>query len=335
MFLSKHSNGYYYIYFTSPSGKRNSASTRTKIKSEAIKFLSEFKKELEMRKLQRLSNISFEEYSKKFLEQSKSKHTEKTYKAYKSSIEKFTENHGNLMLKEITHQILNEYFEQRILTSSIYQARKDLICIKSLFNKAILDSYIFSNPCKDIKRFKLPEKQPLFFSEVDFNILVSNIDHKDVKNLVIFASQTGLRQMEMIQLQWNQINFKDGYLILDNRSFLTKSKKIRTIPLSLKALQVLTERQIGSKNNLVFTYNHKQINPTYLSRLFKAYIKTSKLNTKLNFHSLRHTFASWLVQKGVSIYEVSKLLGHSDIKVTEIYAHLKPDNLRKAVELLN
>ena len=72
-----------------------------------------------------------------------------------------------------------------------------------------------------------------------------------------------------------------------------------------------------------------------ITKTFKKYVIKSKLNPKLKFHSLRHTFASWLVQRGVSIYEVSKLLGHSDIKVTEIYAHLKPENLRNAVELLN
>jgi len=50
---------------------------------------------------------------------------------------------------------------------------------------------------------------------------------------------------------------------------------------------------------------------------------------------LRHTFASWLVQKGVSIYEVSKLLGHADIKTTQIYAHLRSDDLRNAVKVLD
>ena len=58
------------------------------------------------------------------------------------------------------------------------------------------------------------------------------------------------------------------------------------------------------------------------------------INAKLNFHSLRHTFDSWLIQNGVSIYEVSKLLGHSNLKVTVIYAHLSSEELRTAVETL-
>ena len=61
----------------------------------------------------------------------------------------------------------------------------------------------------------------------------------------------------------------------------------------------------------------------------------SSLNPQLNRHSLRHTFASWLVQAGVSIFEVSKLLGHSDIRVTEIYSHLRAEDLLNSVNKLN
>lgn len=124
-------------------------------------------------------------------------------------------------------------------------------------------------------------------------------------------------------------------MILDNRNNLTKSKKIRTVPLSVKALQILNSREQFRKNEFIFTQEGEGITQKFISKKFKSYVIKSKINSGLHFHSLRHTFASWLVQRGVSIYEVSKLLGHSDIKVTEIYAHLKPENLRNAVELLN
>ena len=58
------------------------------------------------------------------------------------------------------------------------------------------------------------------------------------------------------------------------------------------------------------------------------------LNLKLNFHSLMQSFASWLVQKGVSIYEVSKLLDHSDIKVTKIYPHLREGDCLYALKFI-
>ena len=141
--------------------------------------------------------------------------------------------------------------------------------------------------------------------------------------------------MELLTLEWNQINFKDRFLILDNRNHITKSKKIRTIPLNIRAMQILTSRQIILNGDLIFTINGEGITQDSISKRFKKYVIASKLNPKLNFHSLRHTFASWLIQRGASIYSVSKLLGHSDVKVTEIYAHLRPEDLIDSVNKLN
>jgi len=97
----------------------------------------------------------------------------------------------------------------------------------------------------------------------------------------------------------------------------------------------LISRELSKQSEFVFSLEGERITQKFISKKFKSYVIKSKINPDLTFHSLRHTFASWLVQRGVSIHKVSKLLGHSDIKVTEIYTHLKPDNLRNAVELLN
>jgi site-specific recombinase XerD len=72
-----------------------------------------------------------------------------------------------------------------------------------------------------------------------------------------------------------------------------------------------------------------------VSKKFKKYIREVGLVEQFTFHSLRHTFASHLVQKGVSLYIVSKLLGHSDMKTTEIYAHLAPETFLDVVNILN
>lgn len=65
------------------------------------------------------------------------------------------------------------------------------------------------------------------------------------------------------------------------------------------------------------------------------YVHKLGLNEKLHFHSLRHTFASWLVQNGVSLYEVQKLLGHGNISVTQVYAHLQPERLHSTVNRIS
>jgi len=335
MFLSKHSNGYYYIYFLNDKGKRNSLSTKTKIKNEALKFLSRFEKEIEGRRIKKLQLLTLDEYCNYFLSCSKQIHTQKTYEGYSHSLKRLNEYFAEINIAEITLSNLNKYFEHRLLTSTIFMARKDLICFNSLFNKAISEGYLINNPCRGIKRFRIPQKQPLFFSESEFDILLNAITNKDLKDMVLFAVQTGLRQMELITLQWNQINLRDKILTLTNQNAITKSKRIRTIPLSLKALQVLIERRQNLTLEMVFTFMGKPWNQDSLGYQFKRSVLKAEINSKLNFHSLRHTFASWLVQRGVSIFQVSKLLGHSRIETTEIYSHLRAEDLRNAIDKLS
>ena len=335
MILSKRSNGIYYVIYNQANGKRTRISTKSKMKVEALSFLSRFQKELDLRKNMKPVAVTLQVYCVKFLEYSKSVHTVLTHKGYDKTLSMLQEYLGKIALQEITPVMMSEYLEQRIKTSSVYQARKDLICINSLFNKAVAEDYIEVNPCRKIKRIKIPQRQPIFFSSEEFKCLLNKIQEEDFRDLITFAIYTGLRQMELITLQWSQVNFKDRYIILDNNANVTKSKRVRAIPLNIEALQILTHRERIEKTEYVFTYKSKKIKAEFLSKRFKKYVIKAKLNPKLKFHSLRHSFASLLVQKGVTIYEVSKLLGHADVKTTEIYSHLRAEDLRSAIDKLN
>lgn len=335
MVLSKRQNGYYYIYYHQSNGRRTSVSTKSKIKTEALKFLSNFEKEIKIKSQKKSKVILLNDLINDFLDYSFTIHKRKTYEGYKISLKYLINYTGNIPIKEITTEKLNNYFEYRLKISSIYQARKDFICINHMLNRAKAEGCIEFNSCDKIKRFKIPQKLPLFFTEMEFELLMKTIDSKVIREIALFAVQTGMRQNEIINLKWSQVNFKDAYVILDNQNSMTKNNKIRTIPLTIKAINILQERKFIKYSDFVFTYKGKKINQDYLSRKFHKYVVQAKLNPKLNFHSLRHTFASWLVQKGVSIYEVQKLLGHSSIAVTQIYAHLHPNNLRFAIDKLN
>ncbi len=194
---------------------------------------------------------------------------------------------------------------------------------------------IESNPAKNLKRINSPEKLPLFFTKEEYNKLIEVIDNPLLKSIVEIAVNTGLRQMEILSLRWSQVNLKDNFVILNNQNHITKGKKVRTIPLNNKSINVFEELLKSKTCEFIFNLNGKQIKQDYVVKNYKRYLKKVEINPKLNFHSLRHTFASWLVQKGVSIYQVSKLLGHADIKTTEIYAHLRAEDLRQSVEMLN
>ncbi|MCL4512017.1 MAG: site-specific integrase [Bacteroidetes bacterium] len=333
MYLSKRENGIYYLYFEK-DGKVNKVSTKAKLKSEALKFLSNFQEELKKRKESKLESIDIQEFSFEFLRYFEPAHSPKSLADYVTTFRQVEKHFGNVDLITISTNALAEYITTRIRESSVYAARKDYINLAACFNWAVRNGYLLENPCKSVPKPRVPEKLPIFFSEAEFQILLTNIDSQDMKDLALFAVNTGLRQMELLTLEWNQVNFGRKALILDNRTHITKSKKIRSVPLNDKAMAMLQRRKDKTTGSLVFTFDGKQGKQHPVSQGFKRYVRKAKLNPRLNFHSLRHTFASWLVQRGVSIYQVSKLLGHSSVNVTAIYSHLQPDDLRESVSKL-
>jgi len=336
MYLSKRINGYYYIYYKDKYGKHQGISTKSKLKSDALKFLTNFKSELKKKEHQKVVPMHLDVFSKEFLKHSEAIHSPKTTKTFITTFRYLQEYLGNISLVEIKEKDIKTYIDNRITSASVHQARKDLINLSSCFNWSISEGYILSNPCKNVSKVRVPQKMPVFFSREDFNKLISMIDNQDLKDLIIFAVNTGCRQMELLTAEWNQVDFERSLLILDNRNHITKSKKIRSIPLNKTAYEILNQRRINAVGNQnIFIHKGRELIPKRVQNNFRKYIKESGLNPKLNFHLLRHTFASWLVQKGVSIYEVSKLLGHSDIKTTEIYSHLRAEDLMKSVNLLN
>ena len=336
MFLSKRSNGIYYIFYQSPSGKRSWKSTGCKLKSQATKYLSNFGKQVDDNRRSKTIPILLKDFFFEFLKYSEFIHSWRHTLALRSTFNQFEKFVRSLDLSDLTKERVIEFNEMRLSSVSNYAVKRDLANLSSAFNYAIGKKYLNDNPCKGIKKPRIAERLPLFFTEIELQILLRVIEEKDLRDLINFAINTGLRQSDLINLEWSQINFKNHSLVLDNRNSQTKSRKVHTLPLNMKALQILTERQLSfSGGERVFSYQGKPIKQHFISHKFRKLIKKSGINPQLNFHSLRHTFASWLIQKGVPIYQVSKLLTHSDLRVTQIYAHLSEQNLKDAVDLLN
>lgn len=338
--LYKLKSGYYYIYFQQADGTENKLSTKTKKKVEAQKFFENFitQKSLPSKpivgEIINCDDITLKDYTEKFLSYSRAFHSYKTTNDYITTFKYFMQSVSSTTpISKITLRDANQFIEKRII-KSLYGARRDVINLKAMFNKAVSDGYLDKNPCTKLKRIKVPEKQPLFFTRNEFNKLLSVVDEKDFYDLIVFAVFTGCRQMEIIELTWSQIDLVSNIVLLNNHSHITKSKKVRSIPLNPTLIELIKKRHKQCNNELVFTFNGDKIKQDYLQDRFKKYIVNAGLNNKLHFHSLRHTFASWLVQNGTSIYCVSKLLGHSDVRTTEIYSHLQSEDLRKSIDNL-
>jgi integrase len=165
--------------------------------------------------------------------------------------------------------------------------------------------------------------------------ILDAIEFEPLKQIVIFAVNTGARISEILNVQWIDIDFhRKTVRIAQRGDFQTKTKRERTIPLNETLYDMLAGME--RKGEYVFCrINGDERDKNYISRKFKDVLRKIGLAEGYKFHSLRHTFASLLVQKGVSIYKVSKLLGHTNVKTTEIYAYLAPEQFHEEVNLLD
>jgi len=168
---------------------------------------------------------------------------------------------------------------------------------------------------------------PKYLSESQVKKLVDDIKDERFRNLVIFYLATGCRRDEALNLIWKDVDLKNKKVVFRE----TKSGKSRFLPIN-KNLLIVLKRMSNTKkqDERLFEYNSD-----YVTHKIKKHLKNIGFNSRISVHCLRHTFASHLVMSGVDIYTVSKLLGHSDIKVTEIYSHLAPDYLKSSIEKLN
>ena len=150
-----------------------------------------------------------------------------------------------------------------------------------------------------------------------------------------------MRLGELLNMRSSWIDFTQNIIITKNSTtFTTKSKKERIIPIHPKGLSILlklnkTQPLDPSEDYFIFSHNQNiKFNEDFISKQFKKAVRAAKLNDQIHLHTLRHSFASNLVQKGASLYVVKELLGHEDIKTTQIYSHLTQSSLSNAVSLL-
>jgi len=192
---------------------------------------------------------------------------------------------------------------------------------------------------------KQSERQVIFLEENELERLLGAPDQNSFKSLrdraileLLFS--TGLRVSGLCGLNRDSINFKSGEF-----SVRGKGGKVRLVFLSDSAKEALKNYldKRGDIDEALFIRQVKNFNKTNnlrltsrsVERLVKYYATKAGLTKKITPHSLRHSFISNLIQRGCSIYVAKELAGHSQISVTENYAHLRPENLRNAVELLN
>jgi len=189
-----------------------------------------------------------------------------------------------------------------------------------------------------IKQLKCQPPSTDFLTEEEANRLLQNAEGIAYE-MILMGLRTGLRQGEIRGLQWEAVDWENRVLTVrhsfcDEIKGLTspKSNRERHVPLSADLYDVLNRRR--KKNGYVFMMHGRPfLQQTHL-RLLGRVQRQAGLR-RIGWHTLRHTFASHLVAKGVPVRTAQELLGHSTITMTMRYAHVSASNLRAAIDLLS
>jgi len=208
--------------------------------------------------------------------------------------------------------------------------------VRQVFNKAIKwDMFKGVNPASKVKQEKLNNKRLRFLTTVEARLLLDELKKRSIQTyeIAVMSLFTGMRAGEIFNLKFGDIDLENGIIHIKN----PKNGEDRVAYITDEVREILAPKK-GKANELVFKDRNggkiKQV-----SKVFERTVKALGLNDgvedrkdKVVFHTLRHTFASWLVMRGVPLYTVSKLMGHKSIDMTERYSHLSPDTKRYAVE---
>ena len=203
-------------------------------------------------------------------------------------------------------------------------------------NKAEREGIILKNPGKAIDSSLRPraeesKREYLTLDEVKAIIDTPYRVKNHVKEAFLFCCFSGLRFSDIYKLTWGEIKIgQDGDARLETR--MKKTKKDIYIPLSENALNWLPERNGAPDTSRVFYLLPDQ--PGNADVRLRTLVKNAGITKRVSFHVGRHTFATLTLTYGADLYTVSKLLGHCNIRTTQIYAKIVDENKRKAVNLI-
>jgi len=241
---------------------------------------------------------------------------------------------GNISLANITEKWLED-FQDFLLrdtklakrTASHYEG-----VVRQALKKAARDRLIPRNPATGVKSITVPESDKIFLELREIQKLANtNLGGElgaEVKRAFLFGCFTGLRISDIKSLTWGDINREP--LQVAKRQEKTERKVF--IPLHETAWKIINDNALHNYKALIFPGLTKS--KTNTNQYLKDWAKKTGIEKQIGWHTARHTFAVLSLESGAEIYTVSKLLGHTDLKTTQVYANATDKMKREAVNAL-
>lgn len=195
--------------------------------------------------------------------------------------------------------------------------------------------WLEDNPLRKVRKPVEPRGRVRFLDEEERSKLLTACKQSDCESLypvVVLALSTGMRQGEILSLEWPQVDLVRGYIYLSD----TKNGERRTVPLVSHAKELILElskiRRVDTK--LLFPSTVKPQSPVAIRRPWGEALKAADIHD-FRFHDLRHTAASYLAMNGASLAEIAEILGHKTLQMVKRYAHLSEQHTSRVLESMN
>ena len=266
---------------------------------------------------------------------------ESTVDGYRTNISKWVLPHlKDKLLTEIAKKDIHEIIFQKITGVSDTTKKSVLKQIKRIFNMAVEEGLLNSNPALGIK-VKAAEKKQLCFNNVEINTLLEQASLKNHPWYSIWAValMTGMRNGELYALEWTDVVFEDKFISVSkswtkkNGLGATKNSLFRVVPISTELESFLKELKLQSTSKYVLP-RIKEWTQGDQAKILRDFCSEIGI-TSIRFHDLRATFITQLLIKGASLAKVMKVVGHASIKTTMKYLRLVGHDVKELTEILN
>lgn len=307
----------------SVAGKKTRRSTGTEDRAEAEEFAELERKRLyKLHKLGDRSAVLWKEVTARYLTDS-----QRARKRDRAILAALAEDLDNEAVSDIDADALEElrkaWLDDGLAHSTI---DRHMRTIRAVLRKCIDWRIIESAP--KVPMYNVASKEPRWLTQGQFAKLKKELP----SHLAIaaeFAVRTGLRMRSQSKLTWDRIDLKSKRLWIPGKQM--KAGKSHGIPLSRAAIKALRQaKTLAPEGDGVFQFENVQID-NFNTKAFKKAVKRAGVGP-LRWHDLRHTFAAWALQGGVTLHELMGLGGWASYQSVLVYAHLAPDHLAAAAE---
>jgi integrase/recombinase XerC len=268
------------------------------------------------------------------IERNASKHTLINYSVDLKSLSEFLKEEP---IEKVDYVSLRRYLahvkEQSLSKVSI--ARK-IASIRSFFKFLFMEGIIKNNPASSLSTPKRDKHLPKFLDEKEIVILLESPDRDGeagLRDRAILETlySTGIRVSELVGLNVDHIDQIGGII-----KVYGKGKKERIVPIGERALQAIrdylnTRRPVTKEAKaLFFNKNGGRLTDRSVRRIINKYITKASIQQKISPHTLRHSFATHMLDHGADLRSVQELLGHANLSTTQIYTHITTERLKSA-----